>query len=189
MIAEKRPSREEPAARVCIAVIIGAHGVRGMLRVRSFAENPENVTAYGPVTDETGERVFKLAIEGRGKGDLLVRTPGIADRDAALALKGTLLYVARAALPEPEADEFYHGDLIGLRVEDRDGTDLGRVRGVHNFGAGDILEVGIESGATAMIPFTHQAVPEIDLDAGRVLVDPDACGLSSQAPDPAEPRE
>jgi len=171
-----RPEPQE--TRVSVGVIVGAHGVKGVLRVRSFTENPEDLMAYGPLTDETGERVFDLSVEGRVKRDLLARLAGVAERDGANALKGTLLYVSRAALPETDEDEYYHGDLIGLRVEDQSGANLGRVRGVHNFGAGDILEIGIESGKTSMVPFTRLAVPEIDLKAGRVVVDLEAGGLA-----------
>ena len=182
-MAEKRPAHNAQAGRICVGAIVGAHGVKGTLRVRSFTENPEDITAYGPATDEAGDRVFDLSIEGRAKDDLLVRAVGISDRDAAQALKGTRFYVPRAALPEPEDGEYYHGDLIGLRVEDGDGNALGSVRGVHNFGAGDVLEIGAESGATLMVPFTHQAAPEIDLKAGRMRVSPEA-GSESQATRP-----
>ena len=187
MMTEKRPARETQADRICVGAVVGAHGIKGTLRVRSFTENPEDLTAYGPATDEAGERVFKLSVEGRAKNDFLVRVAGVSDRDTALALKGTRFYVPRAALPEPEEGEYYHGDLIGLRVEDGDGNALGSVRGVHNFGAGDVLEIGAESGATLMIPFTHQAAPEIDLKAGRMRVNPEAGSGSQAAHPPKEP--
>ncbi len=179
MVAQKIHRNEAHTDRVCIGVVTGAHGVKGMLRVRSFTEDPMDVAAYGPVSDEAGSRSFEFTVEGSAKDVLLVRTPDIQDRDAALALKGMLLYVPRAALPEPADDEFYHGDLIGLRVEALDGHCLGSVRGVHNFGAGDILEIGAESGATAMVPFTLEAVPEVDLEGGRVIVDL-AAGILSE---------
>ena len=187
-MVEKRPAHNAQADRICVGAIVGAHGVKGTLRVRSFTETPEDITAYGPATDEAGDRVFDLSIEGRAKDDFLVRAVGIDDRDAAQALKGTRLYVPRAALPEPEAGEYYHGDLIGLRVEDGDGNALGNVRGVHNFGAGDVLEIGAESGPTLMVPFTHQAAPEIDLKAGRMRVNPEA-GSGSPATRPPKEGE
>jgi len=171
MVVQKNHRNEGYADRVCIGVVVGAHGVRGMLRVRSFTEDPMDMAAYGPVSDERGNRIFELNIKGNSKDVLLIHTPDIKDRDAALALKGMLLYVPRAALPEPAKDEFYHGDLIGLRVEALGGHCLGSVIGVHNFGAGDILEIGAEGGAATMIPFTLKAVPEVDLEGSRVIVD------------------
>ncbi|MCE2509620.1 MAG: ribosome maturation factor RimM [Alphaproteobacteria bacterium] len=183
MAAQKNHRNEAQASRVCVGVVTGAHGVKGMLRVRSFTENPVDLAAYGPVSYEEGGRVLDLVVEGSVKDALLVRAAGVEDRDAALALKGTLLYVPRAALPETEEDEYYHGDLIGLAAEAMDGHSLGIVRGVHNFGAGDILEIGAESGATVMVPFTQAAVPEVDLEGGRVTVDLTAGGLAEEGAD------
>ncbi|MGB1546994.1 MAG: ribosome maturation factor RimM [Alphaproteobacteria bacterium] len=180
MAVQETDRKEAQANRVCVGVVVGAHGVKGMLRVRSFTENPADVAAYGPVSDEEGGRVFDLVVEGSVKDALLVRATGIEDRDAALALKGTLLYVPRDVLPETEEGEYYHGDLIGLRAETAEGQHLGKVRGVHNFGASDILEIGIESGATVMIPFTLEAVPEVDLEGGRVIIDAEADVLSEE---------
>lgn len=162
--------------RVCVGVVKGAHGVRGLVRVKPFTEVPEDIAAYGPLGDESGEKLYRLTVSGRAKDTLLVRIEGIGDRDQAQALAGTRLYVARAALPKvEEAETFYHADLIGLRAEDREGRPLGRVKAVHNFGAGDILELeGGPDGADAMVPFTRAAVPLVDLDGGRVVIEPPA---------------
>jgi 16S rRNA processing protein RimM len=157
--------------RVCLGVITGAHGVRGLVRVKSFAETPEDVAAYGPLSDEEGARAFTLTLTGRSKGALLARIEGVDDRDRAQALKGTRLYAPRAALPPPaEPETYYHADLLGLAVEDRAGRSLGRVAAVHNFGAGDILE--LDGGGARLVPFTRRAVPVVDLEGGRLVVDP-----------------
>ncbi len=106
---------EGEGARVCLGAIAGAHGVRGLVKIKSFTQDPANLTAYGPLADESGRRRFEIAVTGRAKGLLVARIAGVEDRDAAQALRGVRLYVARAALPEPEeAEEFYQADLIGL---------------------------------------------------------------------------
>jgi 16S rRNA processing protein RimM len=157
---------------VCVGVITGAQGVRGAVRIKSFTVQPEDVASYGPVADETGQRAFALRAVGRAKGVVIATIAGIADRDAAERLKGVRLYVARDKLPAPGEEEYYHADLIGLAAILPDGTVLGRVRAVHEYGAGDSLEVTRESGGTVIVPFTRAVVPEVDLAAGRLLVDP-----------------
>ncbi|MCH8809153.1 MAG: ribosome maturation factor RimM [Proteobacteria bacterium] len=158
--------------RLCVGVIAGAHGVRGLVKIKSFTEDPANLTAYGALTDESGARRYQVAVTGRAKGVLLARIEGVGDRDAARALRGARLYIARAALPEPEDEEYYHADLIGLAVEDRAGAPLGRVAAVQNFGAGDILEIERPDEGTLLVPFTKAAVPLVDPAGGRVVVEP-----------------
>lgn len=162
-----------PAERVCVGVVTGAHGVRGLLRVKSFTEAPEDVAAYGPVSDESGERRFELTVVGRAKGVLTVRCAGVGDRDQAETLKGCKLYVARDALPVIEETEtYYHADLIGLAVETLEGEALGTVAAVQDFGAGDVLEIRPANGGESFyIPFTRAAVPEVDLAGGRLVVE------------------
>lgn len=170
------------AERVCVGIITGPQGVRGAVRVKSFTAAPEAVAAYGPVEDEAGTRRFELRVVGKAKGVVVATLPGVADRDAAAALKGLRLYVARDALPPPEEDEFYHADLLGLAAELADGTVLGRVRAVHDFGAGDSLEIAPEAGTPLLVPFTRAAVPVIDLAGGRIVVEPPEGLLSSPSP-------
>ncbi len=127
----------------------------------------------GPLGDEAGGRRFEIAVTGAAKGLLLARIAGVADREAAQALRGVRLYVARAALPEPEeAEAFYHADLIGLAAEDPQGQPLGKVAAVENYGAGDYLEIERPEGEPLLIPFTQAAVPLVDLNAGRIVVAP-----------------
>ncbi|MEE9140737.1 MAG: ribosome maturation factor RimM [Alphaproteobacteria bacterium] len=174
-----------PRERICIGVIVGAHGVQGAVRVRSFTDDPGDVGAYGPVSDESGERTFELEVTGRAKGAVIARIAGVSDRDAAQALAGLELHVPRAALPEPEEDEFYYADLAGLVAELADGTRLGKVAAVYNFGAGDVVEVERDEGGSLMVPFTRAVVPVVDLDAGRMVIDPPAGLIGGAAEEPA----
>lgn len=160
------------AGRICLGVITGPHGVRGLVRVKSFTAEPEAIAAYGPLEDERGERRFALELVGAGKGVLLARVAGIADRAGAERLKGVRLYLSRAALPEPEAGEFYQADLVGLAAMLDDGTALGQVKAVHDFGGGPSLEVERAGGGVVMVPFSESAVPVVDIAGGRVVVAP-----------------
>jgi 16S rRNA processing protein RimM len=171
--------------RVLMGVITGAHGVRGQVRVKSFTAEPDAIARYGPLEDERGGRRFALALTGTVKGVLIARIDGVADRNAAERLKGTRLYLARTALPPPGPDEYYHADLIGLAVMLKDGAALGRVCAVHEYGAGDSLEVEKADGGTVVVPFTDAVVPEIDIAAGRLVVDPPP-GLLDNRPVEAE---
>ncbi len=159
--------------RLCVAVVTGAHGVRGAVRLKSFTAEPEAVAGYRPLTDRSGARTFALTLTGRAKDALVARIDGIDDRDAAQALKGTELFIERAQLAAPEdEDEFYQADLVGLRAETADGALYGTVRAVQNFGAGDLLEVERPEGGSELLPFNREVVPEIDLQAGRLVVVP-----------------
>jgi 16S rRNA processing protein RimM len=169
--------------RVCVGVIVGAQGVRGAVRVKPFTASPEAVAGYGPVEDEAGGRRFELTLVGQAKGVVVAKLDGVADRDAAAALKGVRLYVPRAALPPAEEEEWYHADLLGLAAVLRDGTALGRVKAVHAFGAGDSLEIERPDTAPVMVPFTRAAVPVVDLAGGRVVIDPPEGLFETPAPE------
>ena len=158
------------AGPVCLGRIVGAHGVRGIARIKSFTAEPDDLTAYGALSDEQGTRRFTVTVTGRAKGVLLARIEGVDDRDAAEALIGTALHVAREALPPPEGDEYYHVDLIGLRVETEAGTALGRVSAIHDHGAGPFVEIQPPDGPSALVPFTREQVPTVDIEAGRLVV-------------------
>ncbi|HUT51124.1 MAG TPA: ribosome maturation factor RimM [Alphaproteobacteria bacterium] len=186
--SQKADKRNE--ARICLGVVAGAHGVRGALRVKSFAAAPDDIAAYGPLTDEAGRRNFTLRVVGHARGALVIEVDGVNDRNAAEALKGTRFYVARAVLPEPEADEFYHADLIGLRAEDEGGAALGTVRAVHDHGAGALIDIRSQDGAELLVAFTRAAVPVVDLAAGRiVVVPPDEVGEAESAHEANEANE
>lgn len=166
-------SKDKDNERVCVGAVAGAFGVRGEARLKPFTEDPRAVAAYGPVETEDGARSFTVKITRPINDGLAVRLSGVNTREEAEALKGTRLYVSRAALPEPEDDEFYHADLIGLKVEDLSGKPLGVVRSVQNYGAGDFLEI-VTPGrrAPALMPFTRETAPKIDLKGGRLIADP-----------------
>ncbi len=178
-----------PDKRVCVGVVTGAHGVRGAVRLKSFTAEPEGVAGYGPLEDESGERRFVLRIVGSAKGVLIAAIAGIDDRDRAEALRGLRLYLPRSALPPTGEDEYYHADLIGLDAALRDGTPIGSVRAVHDFGAGDTLEIERASGPPVMVPFTRAIVPVVDFDAGRLVVDPPPGLLEPGKEDPLPDRQ
>ena len=160
--------------KVCLAAIAGAHGVQGLVKIKSFTERPEDAAAYGALSDESGKRQFHLTLKGQNKGLLLASIEGVSDRTAAEALKGVRLYVEREALPPIEdPEEFYHADLIGLAVVDQQGNRLGTVHAVEDYGAGSVLDVR-EGEKTLMLPFTLTAVPVVDLPGGRLVADPPA---------------
>jgi 16S rRNA processing protein RimM len=158
------------ANRVCVAQIGAPHGVRGEVRLWTFTADPMAVARYGPLETEDGKRVFEIERVRPAKGHLVARLRGIDSREAAETLTNTKLFVPRERLPAPEDDEFYHADLVGLRVDDEDGNEIGAVIAVHNFGAGDILEIQPPEGGTMMLPFTETVVPEVDIAGGRLVI-------------------
>ena len=159
--------------RVCLGAVAGAQGVRGEVRIKPFTEDPLDVGAYGPVTTEDGARSFAIKVVRLQKGVVVARLDGVRDRNEAEALKGTRLYVPRARLPVPdEEDTWYHADLVGMAVVRTDGTALGELIAVQDFGAGDLLEIRLEGQRrTVLVPFTREAVPRVDTGAGIITVD------------------
>ncbi|MBX9845336.1 MAG: ribosome maturation factor RimM [Xanthobacteraceae bacterium] len=161
------------ADRICVAQIGAAHGIRGEVRLRSFTEDPMAITSYGPLESEDGARRFEIETLRPLKDHFVARLAGVNDRNAAEALTNLRLYVARDKLPPAAEGEYYHADLVGLAAVTPDGASLGTVTAIHNFGAGDVIEIKPASGGeTLLVPFTDTAVPEIDLAAGRMVVVP-----------------
>jgi 16S rRNA processing protein RimM len=140
------------------------------VRIKSYTEDPMAVGTYGPLSDESGRKEYRVEALSAARGAVLARIEGVADRTAAEALRGLRLYVERERLPETGEREWYEADLIGLSAVGRDGRDWGKVIAFHDFGAGSVMEV---SGGV-MLPFTDEAVPEIDIAGGKVLVEPPA---------------
>lgn len=159
------------AARILLGEIGPAHGIRGHVLVRTYTEAPEDIASYGALEDVSGTRQFEISIVRVTPKGIVARITGVQDRNAAEALRGTGLYIERDRLPPTEEEEFYHSDLIGLSAVKPDGTPMGEVIAVHNFGAGDILEIRLEgSRTTEMVPFTRDFAPEVDLSAGRLTI-------------------
>jgi 16S rRNA processing protein RimM len=160
---------------VLMGAILGAHGIKGEVKVKSFAARPAAIAEYGPLTDTRHKRSFELSVVGTGdaaKGVLIARIAGIADRNAAEALKGVELFVDRERMPAPEdPEEYYLADLIGLAAFDGKGGKLGEIVSVDNYGAGDLLLVVPESGEGFVVPFTKAFVPVVDVKGGRVVLD------------------
>src|SRR5579871_3185228 len=156
--------------RVLLGVVAAPHGVRGLVRIKSYTEDPMAVGTYGPLSDESGRKEYRVEALSAARGAVLARIDGVADRTAAEALRGLRLYVGRERLPETSEREWYEADLVGLNAIGRDGKDWGKVIAFHDFGAGSVMEL---SGGV-MLPFTDEAVPEIDVEGGKVLVEPPA---------------
>ena len=154
-----------PGERVLVGEIGRPHGVRGLVKLRSFTADPAAIASYGPLTDETGRRRFVLTLLADG----LARVEGVDDREAAALLTGTRLYVGRANLPPPEEDEFYLADLIGMSAGTATGEPLGRIRSVEEHGAGAFLV--LDGPPERLVPFTRACVPVVDTAAGRVVVE------------------
>ncbi|SFJ35660.1 ribosome maturation factor RimM [Jannaschia pohangensis] len=167
---------------VCLGAVMGSYGVKGEARVKSFCADPASIGDYGALTDDTG-RQYKVTVLRPIKGGYAVRMSGVPHKEAADALRGRRLWAPRTALPDLADDEYYHSDLIGLTAVDTGGVDLGRIHAVHDHGAGDLLEVRAQGGASVLVPFTRAIVPTVDLQARRVVIDPPA-GLFSDEGDP-----
>ncbi len=170
---------------ICLGVIVGAHGIKGEVKVRSWTAADRDIGAYGTLCNKDGQRLFELKVVGRGKDFLRCKIKGVDDRNEAEMLVGTELYVKRAALPDLADEEYYQADLIGLSVcLESSGEEIGEVAGVYNFGAGDILEIRLkDTNRLEMIPFNRQYVPQILFAQGRLTV---SAEIVNFAPDDKE---
>jgi 16S rRNA processing protein RimM len=161
--------------KVRVARIGAAHGVRGEVKFWPFTEDPEAALAYGPLETEDGARTFEIESLRPAKDFFVARIKGIEDRSAAEKLTNVELFVPRERLPAIEDDDtWYHADLVGLAAVTPDGSALGTVLAIHNFGAGDVVEIALDGGKTLMLPFTEAAVPEVDVKNKRIVVVPPA---------------
>ena len=158
-------------SQICVARIGAPHGVRGQVRLWTFTEAPLAVKDYGPLASKDGARQFEVTHIREAKGHLIATLKGVVTREQAELLNGVELYVARERLPATAEDEYYHADLIGLAAVNASGEPLGQIIAVHNFGAGDIIEIAPRHGTTLLLPFTNAVVPSIDLAAGQVIVE------------------
>jgi 16S rRNA processing protein RimM len=157
---------------ICIGAIAGAFGISGEVRLKSFCSEPTDIASYGPLLSEDGSRTFSVTLTRPVAGGLGARIAGISTKEAADALRGTSLFVPRDRLPSLPDEEYYHADLIGLSAVDTGGEPIGKVTAVYNHGAGDILEISSARHKSALLlPFTTAIVPNVDLAAGRIVVD------------------
>ena len=167
----------EQRQRVLVGTIGAAQGVKGEVRIKSYTGEPTAIGRYGSLTSEDGGRCFDILSLRVLRDDMVVaKLKDIADRDAAAKLTGIRLYAARNRLPPLDPDEVYHADLIGALAVSQEAEPLGRVIGVENYGAGDLLEIDRGSGDTLLVPFTKAFVPDIDLAAGRLVIAQGALG-------------
>ena len=176
---------------VLLGAIAGAHGVRGAVKLKTFTDDPAAIGDYGPVHTEDG-RIFVLTVTQPVKGGIAAKLDGVTDRDQAEALKGTRLYVAREALGEAGVEDdgeeaYFHADLVGCALVNEQGEEIGRVTAVHNFGAGDVLDVERSdegfAGKSALVPFSLAVCPEVDLDARRIVCVPPVGLLDDAGPE------
>ncbi|MBN08332.1 MAG: 16S rRNA processing protein RimM [Rhodospirillaceae bacterium] len=156
--------------RVCLGIVAGPQGLQGAVRIRSYTACSEDIASYGRLSDVTGEREFSIRILRSTKKGLVAELSGVDDRMAAEKIKGLELYVSRDALPEPNEEEFYYSDLIGLDVEDEGGKMIGQVTMMDNYGAGEVMEVTLSSGEALLLPFTRKVVPVVDVAAGKIQI-------------------
>lgn len=160
----------EQGVCVCVGEIVATHGVHGRVKIKTYTEHPENLTQYGDVTDDQGH-IHAIRITSTKNTIAIAEIDGIHSRDDADALIGTRLYIARNALPDMENDTFYHHDLIGLDVRDTQGNSIGKIKEMHNFGAGDIVEVLLKAtGKAEMFSFNRTNIPEIHMDKGYIVL-------------------
>jgi 16S rRNA processing protein RimM len=158
-----------PVKPIKVAVITGAHGIRGEVKLRSFVENPDFFASIKNLSDSSG-RKFPIKITGKLK-DALIASLGLPDRNAAELMKGVELFAPESAFPEPGEGEYYHSQLIGLEVRDGQGTRIGMLETINNFGAGDIMEITTDSGESEMLPFDDDWLLEVNIEGGYVVVD------------------
>lgn len=172
--------------KICVGIIAGPHGVRGLVRLHSFMEDPYSIEEAKPLTDEAGKRSFVVKLKSAAKDFFIAEIEGVDSREKAEALRSTKLYVARSALPKEEKGEYYEADLIGLGVFNKTGCNFGTVRDVHNYGAGTFLEIGTTKKDCFMLPFTDACVPEVDMKLGRVVIDPPEGWMDEAKPEEVE---
>ncbi len=156
--------------RICIARIGAAHGVRGEVKLWPFTQDPMAVLHYGPLSTKDGKRTFEVESVRVVKDHLVAVLKGVSTREHAERINNLELYIARDRLPATDDNEYYHADLIGLRAVDEQNSDIGKVLAIHNFGAGDIIEIAPPQGAALLLPFTNAVVPTVDLDKGHVVI-------------------
>jgi 16S rRNA processing protein RimM len=165
--------QKECDGKICLGAIAGAHGVKGEVKIKTFTQQPQDIASYGPLHNEEGDATFSIVSCRPDKIGVVATIEGLTDREAAQKLKGTRLYIKREALPQIEEETWYHADLIGLKVKGKDEKEYGVVVGVYDFGAGDMVEVALNSGEESVfVPFTRDAVPIVSIEQGFIVAEP-----------------
>lgn len=159
-----------PTELICIARIAGAFGVKGEVKIKSFTENAEDCLGFGLLLGEDGAAVLTPKSYRPVKDGFAIICPEVSTPEQANALRGTELFTQADNLPETDEDEFYYSDLVGMQVKTVDGKNAGNVVAVHDYGAGDLLEIKPKEGGSFYHPFTKEAVPKVDMKARRVIV-------------------
>jgi len=162
-----RNDDREMSSLFCAAVITSPHGIQGHVKIKCFLEDPADFKRYSPYHNEAGEEAYRVVrVLSQNKDMLIIALEDIKDRNQAERLKGTKLMLSREHLPGLEQDTFYHADLMGLAILSSIDEAFGKVHALYNFGAGDILEIETTQGKLVMIPFTHDIVPDVDINKG-----------------------
>ena len=163
-------SEKSQIRKICVGQFAGAHGVRGLVKLRSFTAEPKAIFGYAPLFSEDGGRIFKIALKSAAKDMFIAFVEGVADKESADGLRGDRLYVTRDVLPKTRKGEYYEADLAGLLAVDAAGKAYGRVLAVHDYGAGVFLEIGLSKKDSFMLPFKDAFVPEVDLADEKMLI-------------------
>ena len=155
-----------------IGVIVGPQGIRGQFKVKPFTASPQSISAYGPVTTDNGQQLILQIKFVNAKGLAIVSADGVDTRASAVSLRGENLYIARDSLPKPDYGEFYHADLLGMMVNGKDSTQLGKLVAIHDFGAGEIAELATSNGSTIMVPFGGDTTAQFTIEDSSFIVTP-----------------
>jgi 16S rRNA processing protein RimM len=155
---------------VLLAAVMGAQGLKGEVKAKLFTHAPDALPRYGVLHTSSGRKLKITAFRPTKAGEAVIAFEGVADRNAAEALKGTELFVDRAALPQAGEDEFYHADLIGLEARDSEGRVLGKVSAIQNYGASDVIELHRPDGDHVLLAFSKETVPVLNIAAGYIVV-------------------
>ena len=163
----------EVSSLTCVGIIAAPHGVRGQFFLRSYTENPEDIMAYGTLYNASQSQSYDIRLRGTKKDGFIAEIAGVSSREVIEKLRGRKLYVLKDKLPELDEEEFYYTDLVDLKVMCEDNTLYGVVKAVHNYGAGDIIEIILQStGKTELFPFTKKIIPSVNVADGYVVIQP-----------------
>ena len=170
MASSRETNSSAPTRRVCVGQFAGAHGVRGLVKLRSFTAEPEAIFEYEPLTSEDGKQIFKVTFKSAAADYFIAMVEGLGNKEDADALRGDKIYVTREILPKTRKGEYYEADLVGLTAFDAEEKDYGKVMNVHDHGAGVFLEIGTSRKDSFMLPFKDEFVPTVDLKAGKITI-------------------